>query len=146
MAPVVSTDYPFFDVKWQRRSFGLLAFRWDLVTDYAACLAIRGGNLTTRTPLFSVRGRPFIQYGHLQRPKLGAFAPLASRFLPRHQRPQWLPGGVALSRMRTVVWASIALDILPPLVSASNSISQHGFSFHTARIRCQISVYRHHFD
>jgi len=51
MAPVVSTDYPFFDVKWQPLSFGLLAFRWDIVTDYAAGLSIRGGNLTPRTPL-----------------------------------------------------------------------------------------------
>jgi len=47
MAPVVSTDYPILDVNWQPQSFGLLAFRWDLVTDYAAGLSIRGGNLTT---------------------------------------------------------------------------------------------------
>jgi len=56
MAPVVSTDYPFLDVKWQLQSFGLLAFRGDLVTNYAAGLSIRGGNLTTRTPLLSVPG------------------------------------------------------------------------------------------
>jgi len=54
MAPVVSTDYPILDVNWQPGSFGLLAFRWDLITDYAAGLSIQGGNLTTRTPLLSV--------------------------------------------------------------------------------------------
>ena len=47
MTPVVSTDYPFLVVTWQTLSFGLLAFRWDIVTDYAAGLSIRGGNLTT---------------------------------------------------------------------------------------------------
>ena len=52
MAPVVSTDYPvFLDVKWQPLSLGLLAFRWDIVTDYASGLSIRGGNLTTRSPV-----------------------------------------------------------------------------------------------
>ena len=56
MAPVVSTDYPILEVNWQPRSFALLAFLWDLVTDYAAGLSIRGGNLTARTPLFSVPG------------------------------------------------------------------------------------------
>jgi len=56
MTPVVSTDYPILDLNWQRRSLGLLAFRSDLVTDYAAGLSIRGGNLTTRTPLLSVPG------------------------------------------------------------------------------------------
>jgi len=56
MTPVVSTDYPFLDVKWQPLSFGLLAFGWDIVTDYAAGLSIRGGNLTTQTPLLSVPG------------------------------------------------------------------------------------------
>jgi len=56
MAPVVSTDYPFLDVKLQPLSFGLLAFRWDIVTDYSEGLPIRYGNLTTRTPLLSVPG------------------------------------------------------------------------------------------
>ena len=56
MVPVVSTDYQFLDVKWQLRSFGLLAFQWYIVTDYAAGLSIRGGNLTTQTPLLSVPG------------------------------------------------------------------------------------------
>jgi len=46
IAPVVSTDYPFLDVKWQPLSFCLLAFRWDIVTAYPAGLAIQGGNLT----------------------------------------------------------------------------------------------------
>jgi len=54
MAPVVSMDFPFLDVKWQPLAFGLLAFQGDIVTDYAAGLSIRGGNLTTRTPLLSV--------------------------------------------------------------------------------------------
>jgi len=54
MAPVVSTNYPFLDVKWQPLSFGLLAFQWDIVTDYAAGLSIRGGNLTTQSPWLSV--------------------------------------------------------------------------------------------
>jgi len=111
MAPVVSTDYPILDVNWQPRAFGLLAFRWDLVNDYAAGLSIRGGNLTTRTPLLSVPESLFIKCRHLQRPKLGAFAPLVVSFLPGHQWPQWLPGGVVLAGMRTVVWALIALDI-----------------------------------
>jgi len=53
---MVSTDYPFLDLKWQPLSLGLLAFRWDIVTDYAACLAIRGGNLTTLSPWLSVPG------------------------------------------------------------------------------------------
>jgi len=56
MAPVVSTDYRFLDVKWQPLSFGLFAFSWDIVTDYAAGLSIRGGNLTTRTQLLLVSG------------------------------------------------------------------------------------------
>ena len=56
MTPVVSTDYPLLDVKWQPLCFGLLAFPWDIVTDYATGLSIRGGNLTTRTPLLSVPG------------------------------------------------------------------------------------------
>jgi len=57
MAPVVSMDYPFvFDVNWQPLSFGLLAFQWNIVTDYAAGLSIRGANLTTHTPLSSVPG------------------------------------------------------------------------------------------
>jgi len=54
MVPVVSMDYPFLGVKWQPLAFGLLAFRWDIVTHYAGGLWIRGGNLTTRTPLLSV--------------------------------------------------------------------------------------------
>jgi len=53
----------------------------------------------------------FIKFSHLQKPKLGASAPLVVGFLPGHQRPQWLSGGVVLARMRTVVWALIALDI-----------------------------------
>jgi len=56
MAPVVSTDYPILDINWQPRSFGLLAFLWDLVTDYAAALSIRGGNLNTRSQWVSVPG------------------------------------------------------------------------------------------
>ena len=56
MAPEVRKDYPILDVKWQPRSFGLLAFRLDIVTDYAEGLSIRGGNLTTRSPLLSVPG------------------------------------------------------------------------------------------
>jgi len=32
------------------------AFRWDIVTDYAAGLSIQGGNLTTRSPWLSVPG------------------------------------------------------------------------------------------
>jgi len=56
MAPVVSTDYLFLDVKCQPRCFDLLAFRWDLVSDYAAGLSIRGGNLNTRTPSLSEPG------------------------------------------------------------------------------------------
>jgi len=56
MAPVVSTHYKFLEVKWQPLFFGLLVFGWDIVTDYAAGLLIRGGNLTTPTPLLSVPG------------------------------------------------------------------------------------------
>ena len=56
MTPVVSIDYSLLVVKWQPLSFGLLAFRWDIVTDYAAGLSIGGGNLTTRTLLLSVPG------------------------------------------------------------------------------------------
>jgi len=146
MPLVVSTDYPFLDVKWQPVSFGLLPFQWDMVTDYAAGLSIRGRNITTRTLLSSVPESLFIICRHLQRPKLGALAPLASSFLPGHQRPQWLPGGVVLARMRTVVCTLMALNIQPTLVSAFDNISKRGFSFHIACIHCQLSVYRQRFD
>jgi len=56
LTPVGSTDYSFLDVKWQPLSFGLLAFRWDGNSGYAPGLSIRGGNLTTRSPLLSVPG------------------------------------------------------------------------------------------
>ena len=56
IVPVVSTDYPFLNLKRQPVSIGLLAVRWDIVTDYPAGLSIQGGNLTTRTPLLSVPG------------------------------------------------------------------------------------------
>jgi len=56
MPPVVSTDYPFLDVKWQPVFFALLALRWNMVTDYAAGLSIDCSNLTTRTLLMSVPG------------------------------------------------------------------------------------------
>jgi len=56
MAPLVSTEYPLLAVKWQPLSFGLFRFPWDIVTDYAAGLSIRGGNLTTRSPWLSVPG------------------------------------------------------------------------------------------
>jgi len=46
IAPVVSTDYPLLEVKWQPLCFCLLAFWWDIVTAYATGLAIQGGNLT----------------------------------------------------------------------------------------------------
>jgi len=46
----------------------------------------------------------------------GAFVPLVVSFLLGHQRRQWLPGGVVSVRMRTVVWALIALDVKPILV------------------------------
>jgi len=138
----VSTDYPILDVNWQPRSFGLLAFRCDVVTDYAAGLSIRGGNLTTRSPWLSVPGCLFIKCHHRQRPKPGAFAPLASSFLPCHQRQQWLPGGVVLARIRMALWVSIALDTPPILVLVFDSVSRGGSSFHIACIRCQISVNR----
>jgi len=48
--------------------------------------------------------------------------------------------------MGTVVWASIALDIQPTLVSVFNSISKRGFSFRIACIRCQIFVHQLPFD
>ena len=73
---------------------------------------------------------------------LGAFAPLASSFLPCHRRQQWLPGGVVLARMWMVVWASIALDTQLILVLPFGSVSKRGFSFRIVCIHCQISVYR----
>jgi len=73
---------------------------------------------------------------------LGAFAPLALSFLHCHQRQQWLPGGLVLARMWTVVWALIALDTPPILVSVFDSVSKDGSSSRIACIRCQISVYR----
>jgi len=73
---------------------------------------------------------------------LGAFAPLALSFLPCHQRQQWLPGGLVLARMPMVVWALIALDTPPRLVSVFDSVSKDGSSSRIACIRCQISVYR----
>jgi len=73
---------------------------------------------------------------------LEAFVPLALSFLPCHQRQQWLPGGVVLAQMRTVVWALIALDTLPILVSVFDSVSKRGSSYRTACIRFQISVYQ----
>jgi len=84
----------------------------------------------------------FIKCRHLQKPTLGAFAPLVVSFLPGPQRPQWLPGGVILARMRAVFWALIALDIQPIHVPASDSISKRGFLFHTVCIRCQIFAYQ----
>ena len=73
---------------------------------------------------------------------LGAFVPLALSFLPCHQRQQWLPGGVVLAQMRMVVWAWVALDTLPILVSVFDSVSRRGFSSRIVCIRCQIFVYR----
>ena len=146
MAPVVSTDYPFLDVKWPPRSFGLLPFRWDLVTDYAVGLSIRGGNLTTRTTLMSVPRWLFIKCRHLQRPKLGAFEPLVSSCLPGHPRPEWLPGGVAFVWMRTVAWASIALHIQPILAAAFDCTSMGGFSSRIACICCPFCIYRQPFE
>jgi len=73
---------------------------------------------------------------------LGAFALLASSFLTCHQRQQWLPGGVVLARMRMVVWALIALDTAPILVSVFDRVSKDGSSSRIACFRCQISVYR----
>jgi len=88
MVLVVSMDYPFLVVKWQLVSFfGFLAFRWDSFTHYAAGLSIRGGNLTTRSPLLSVPGSLFTKSRHPQKRKLGAFEPLVVSFLPGHQRP-----------------------------------------------------------
>jgi len=46
MVPMVSTHNPFLDEKWELLSFGLLAFCWNGITDYAGGLSIRGGNLT----------------------------------------------------------------------------------------------------
>jgi len=143
---VVRTDYPFLDVKWQPVSFSLLAFRWDIVSNYAPGLSIQGGTHTTRTPLLSVPGCLFIKCRHLQRPKPEACAPLALSFLPGHQLPHWLPGRVVLARMQTVVWALIALDIEPILVSVFDRISKRGYSFRIACIRCQIAVYRQPLD
>ena len=60
-------------------------------------------------------------------PTLWAFEQLVVSFLPGHQRPQWLPGGVVLAQMRTMVWASLALDIPPILASVFDSISKHDF-------------------
>jgi len=71
---------------------------------------------------------------------LGAFVPLVVIFLPGHQRPVWLPGGVALARIWTVVWASLALDIQPILVPASDSISKRRFSFRIAYIPCLLFI------
>ena len=49
--------------------------------------------------------------------------------------------GLFSARMRTVVWAWLALDIEALLVPAFDSISKCGFSFHLTCIRCQISFY-----
>jgi len=73
---------------------------------------------------------------------MGAFALLTLSFLPCHQRQQWLPGGVVLARMPMVVWALIALDTAPILVSVFDSVSKDGSLSRIACIRCQISVYR----
>jgi len=139
MVPVVSTDNSILDSKSQPLCFGLLALWWDIVTNYAAGLAIRGGNHTTRTPLLSVPGLPFIKCRYIQRPKLGAFEQLVLSFLLGHQQPQWQPGSVALVRMWTVVWASLALNISPILAPVFDRISQRGFSFRIACIPGQIS-------
>jgi len=71
-----------------------------------------------------------------------AFEPLVSSFLPCHQPQQWLPVGVVLARMRTVVWALIALDMQPLSLLASDSIYKCGFSARIACIRFQTFVYR----
>ena len=82
MAPVVSTDYPFLDVKWEPLSFGLLAFRWDIVTDYAAGLSIRGGNLTTRTPLLSVPGSLFYKMSSSSKAQAGGLCTARFKLSP----------------------------------------------------------------
>ena len=142
MAPVVSTDYPILDVNWQPRSFGLLpsggisspttpqVFRFEAATSLPE---------HRRCPYLDDF---FIKCRHLQKPRLGAFAPLASSFLPCHQRQQWLPGGVVLAQMRMVVWALIALNTPPILVSVFNSVSRRCSSSRIACIRCQTSVCR----
>jgi len=93
----------------------------------------------TWTTVFTISRRP-------QEPRLGAFEQLDLCLLPGHPRPQWVPGGVALVRMRTVVWALLALDIQPLLVPALVSICNRGFSFRIACLCCQISVYRQLLD
>jgi len=72
---------------------------------------------------------------------LEAFAPLAWSFLPCHQRQQWLPERVLLVRMQIVVWALIALDTPPILVSVFHTVSKDGCSSSIACIRFQISAY-----
>jgi len=48
--------------------------------------------------------------------------------------------------MWTVIWASIALDIQPMIVSVFDCIAKRGFSSRITFIPCQISVYRQLFD
>ena len=78
--------------------------------------------------------------------ELWAWEPLSSSFRPGHQRPQLLPGGVALVQMWTVGWASLALGISPILVPASHSISKCGFSYRIVSIHRRISLDRQIFD
>jgi len=136
---------PHFGCKLAPAILWSFALWWDIVSDYATGLSIRGGNLTTRSPWLSVRGSLFIKYRHLLEPMLGAFAPLVLSFLRGHERPQWLPVDVASVRMRTGVWASIALG-MPTPVLALDCISSCGFSFRTVCIRWPISACRQAFD
>jgi len=106
---MVSTDYPILDVNWQPLSWGLLPSggisspTTPQVFRFEAAISLPAHRSCRYVDDF------FIKCRHRQKPMLGAFAPLVLSFLPGHEQPQWLPGDVASVRMRTVVWASIAL-------------------------------------
>jgi len=142
MTHVVSTDYPFLDVNWQPRSFGLLAFRWDHVTDYAAGLSIRGSNLTTRIPLLSVPGSLFYKMSSSSKAQAGGLCTARFELSPLRSTATVATRGHRFGANAEGRLGFVALDTPPILVSVFDSVSRRGFSSHIACIHCQTFVYR----
>jgi len=120
--------------------FFSLAFGWHHRVRRRSCVSRRQPDYTipvvvgTRMTSYRISSSSTAQ--------VGAFAQLVLTFLSRHLRPQWLPAGVALVRMRTALWSLLALEIQPIPGPAFDRISKRGYSFRIPGIRCQISAWR----